>query len=361
MPKLDQHLTAALFTAASMGLAFSQAQAATPSCVTTPGQAQVPGCTFASVVGRIEPSVANSPGEPTLGYSVQDKAFGFSHAEDEVMWRGKYVSSAHASASPGVLKTSAVVSGRYEEDLLDRARLANTYAQASAWYYDRLTINVAGASFGQDALIHASMLPRGGYSQVFDNLKGPADGYPLHPRGIFAFDLGASQLQASKVTGFANDLGTLNLNVQFNQGFPGYRVQHASRSTESGRFEMIIGDPFMQDIDVVIRFRSGVPFYLQAQAAVSVSLEMTTGFPVKVQPLGSISDLHAAFGDSIYWNGLSDAKVNGELRSFTVSSASGIDWAASMAPIPEPQTYALLIAGLALIGLRIGSKRPKCS
>lgn len=348
-----RHWGAALFTAICGGLSLMPVQAATPNCTTTTGP-QIPGCTFSSVNGRIEPSVSNSPGEPILPYSVQDKAFGFSHAEDEVAWRGKYVSSAHASASPGVLKTSAVISGRHEPDLLDRPRLANTRAQATAWYYDRLSIIVAGASFGQDALIHASLMPLGGYSQVFDNLKGPGDGYPLNPRGIFAFNLGASQFQSASITGSANDLGALNISAQFNSGVIGYSA-HASHSIESGGWENIAGDPFGTPLDFVIRFKSGVPFYLQAHANLIVLLEMTAGFPVTVQPLGSISDLHGVFGDSFYWNGLSNAKVNGDIRSFSVSSASGTDWSASMAPVPEPRAYVLLLAGLAIIGLRIRS------
>jgi hypothetical protein len=63
----------------------------------------------------------------------------------------------------------------------------------------------------------------------------------------------------------------------------------------------------------------------------TLSLEMTTAGP-KVQPVGSISDLHGLFGDSLYWNGLSDAKIAGVSRAFTVSSASGVDWSASMVP-----------------------------
>jgi hypothetical protein len=263
---------------------------------------------------------------------VQETLLGFSHAGDEVAWRGKYDSGAHASASPGVLKISAVVSGRHVEDILDRPRVANAFAQPTAGFYDRITINVAGASFGQDALIHGSILPLGIFSQVYDNLKGPADGYPLTPRGIFAFDLGASQFQSTAITGSANDLGRVNLNVQYNQqGFAGYRVQTAVRSTETSPFESVAGDPFGAPFDFVIRFKSGVPFYLQAVANMSLSLEMTT-FGPKVQPVGSISDLHGLFGDSLYWNGFSDAKIAGVTRAFTVSSASGVNWAASLAP-----------------------------
>jgi hypothetical protein len=126
----------------------------------------------------------------------------------------------------------------------------------------------------------------------------------LTPTGILAFDLGASQFQSSAITGSANDLGRVNLNVQYNSlNIPGYRVQHAVRSTEASRSKSLPGDPFGAPLDFVIRFKSGVPFYLQAVANMSLTLEMTTAGP-KVQPVGSISDLHGLFGDSLYWNGL---------------------------------------------------------
>lgn len=197
----------------------------------------------------------------------------------------------------------------------------------------------------------------GRFAQVYDNLKGPADGYPLNPRGIFAVDLGASQFQSSDPTASANDLGRAAINVQFNtQGIADYHVQHAIHSTESSSFETFVGDPFGIPIDVVIRFKSGLPFYLKARSSLKVSLEMTTAFPTLVQPLGSISDLDGAFGNSIYWNGLSDAKINGELRAFSVTSASGTDWSASMRPLPEPRISPLLIVGLGLIGMRIAAR-----
>lgn len=319
------------------------AHGATPACTAT--GAQTPGCSYSHVNGQITPNTINSPGEASPSYLTEQRLYGFTHAENEAAWRGKYFAGAHASAEPGVLKTGAVVSGRYEADILDRPRLANARAQATAWFYDRLTINVAGASLGQDATIHGSLIAHGGFSQVFDNLKGPAEGYALTPKGIFGFDLGASQFQSAVVPGSANDYGRINLNVQYNIGIPGYRVQTAIRSTESTPFETIAGDPFAAPIDFVIRFKSGIPFYLQAQANLTVVLEMSS-FPLPDQPVGSISDLHGNFGDSFYWNGLSDAKVGGELRAFTVSSASGADWAASMAPVPEPQTYALMLAAL---------------
>ena len=330
--------------------------AAQPVCTVAPGSPLVAGCTNAAAAGRVEPNLSNSPGEPTPAFAGQEYLYGFSHVGDEVVWRGKYVASASATASPGVLKTQSIVTGRFEPDLLDQPRLGNAYASASTWFYDRITITIAGAPFGQDALIHASLLPIGGFYQVYDNLLGPANGYPLNPRGIFAVDLGASQFQSTSPTNSADEIGRLHLNVQFNmQGFAGYRVQHAIRSSETNPFESVVGDPRFQPIDFVIRFKSGLPFYLKGNAGVSASLEMTTAFPtLQVQPLGSISDLHVEFGNSVYWNGLSNAKVNGELRAFSVSSASGTDWGATMVPLPEPHfpAWFFLAGGIAVARLR---------
>jgi hypothetical protein len=357
MPRANRVGWVALIAMLSGAPSILSAQGTPPTCPVISGPL-IAGCTNAFVTGRVEPSQSNSPGEPTLSFLGQEYLYGFSQAGDEAFWLGKYVADANASASPGVLRTSAAVSGRYEPDLLDRPRVANAYSQAAAWYYDRVTITVAGAPFGQDALIHASLLPVGRFAQLYDNLKGPGDGYPLNPRGLFGFDLGASQFQSSDPTQSADDYGRISLNVQFNtQGIAGYHVQHASRSSEATRFEAIVGDPFGQPVDVVIRFKSGVPFYLKARSSLSVSLEMTTAPPTLVQPLGSISDLDGAFGNSIYWNGLSDAKVNGEPREFTVTSMSGADWSTSMVPLPEPQISPLLIVGLGIIGMRIRSLR----
>lgn len=125
---------------------------------------------------------------------------------------------------------------------MDRPRVANAYAAAGAWFYDQLTITVAGAPRGQDALTHASVLGLGSYSQVFHNLKGPADGYALSPGGIMNFALGASRSPAVTLPGGANDLGALAVTATFNSGVLGYDAV-GSRSNESGGREFMVGDP----------------------------------------------------------------------------------------------------------------------
>lgn len=55
---------------------------------------------------------------------------------------------------------------------------------------------------------------------------------------------------------------------------------------------------------------------------------------------------------SLYWGGISEVlDQNGAAINFSVSSNSGIDYSRSLAPVPEPATWAMLLAGLTLIGL----------
>lgn len=71
--------------------------------------------------------------------------------------------------------------------------------------------------------------------------------------------------------------------------------------------------------------------------------------------VSAISD----FGHTMNWDGfrtLTDA--NGvPVSNFTVSSQSGLDYRYSTNPVPEPETYAMLLAGLSLLGARIRWKR----
>lgn len=55
---------------------------------------------------------------------------------------------------------------------------------------------------------------------------------------------------------------------------------------------------------------------------------------------------------SLYWGGISQVlDQNGHALTFSISSNSGIDYSRSLAPVPEPETWAMLLAGLSLVGL----------
>lgn len=58
------------------------------------------------------------------------------------------------------------------------------------------------------------------------------------------------------------------------------------------------------------------------------------------------------FSHSLYWGGVSVTDQFGAPLAFSVSSSSGFDYAAAYSPlpVPEPETYAMLLAGLGMLG-----------
>lgn len=81
--------------------------------------------------------------------------------------------------------------------------------------------------------------------------------------------------------------------------------------------------------------------------------------PTSVAPIiGATANAAAAFGHTLYWGGITSLTVDGvELSGYALTSASGADYRFSTAPVPEPGTVALLLAGLATIGWRQGRSR----
>lgn len=53
---------------------------------------------------------------------------------------------------------------------------------------------------------------------------------------------------------------------------------------------------------------------------------------------------------SVYWGGITSVTdSSGQSLEFTISSASGTDWTKNYAPVPEPTTWALILAGFAVV------------
>ncbi|MCP5516453.1 MAG: hypothetical protein H7A45_04245 [Verrucomicrobiales bacterium] len=77
-------------------------------------------------------------------------------------------------------------------------------------------------------------------------------------------------------------------------------------------------------------------------------------------PLNSTATVWVDFGNSIYWDGLSDLTAGGNplaAGGFSVSSTSGTDYSRSYVPTPEPQTWAV-VSGLGLVGFTTLRRRP---
>lgn len=80
---------------------------------------------------------------------------------------------------------------------------------------------------------------------------------------------------------------------------------------------------------------------------------------------GASGDSTAASGSSILeamhsldWAGIQQVSVDGRTVDYSLWSESGTDWNQSFAPVPEPETWALLLAGLAFLGVA-GRHRPR--
>ncbi|GAB4040317.1 MAG: hypothetical protein Fur0014_10720 [Rubrivivax sp.] len=80
-------------------------------------------------------------------------------------------------------------------------------------------------------------------------------------------------------------------------------------------------------------------FYATAQASMTVYAQAVGYY--------ASGDLSLDLGNSFYWDGIDAVTVDGLPVDFTVTSASGTDYAASLAPVPEPGTALLWAGGLA--------------
>lgn len=67
------------------------------------------------------------------------------------------------------------------------------------------------------------------------------------------------------------------------------------------------------------------------------------------------------FGHTVGWGGVSDITVDAtgaSLTGYTLASVDGFDYSHAVSPIPEPETYLTLLAGLGLLGLAARRQRP---
>jgi hypothetical protein len=95
-----------------------------------------------------------------------------------------------------------------------------------------------------------------------------------------------------------------------------------------------------------------VPFFYGVPIAIQGSLTATV-FGQLGRNGGSFSAVVDA-SHSMYWEGISSVTdgAGNEVTGYTLTSDSGTDWSRNLAPVPEPTTMLLILAGLGALGLR---------
>ena len=99
-------------------------------------------------------------------------------------------------------------------------------------------------------------------------------------------------------------------------------------------------------------FTATVPFALGATLPLHVQLEASAQAAYGGSP--GLPNASFDLGQSLHWGGIVGITVDGApVSGFNVSSTSGTDYKNSMAPVPEPGSLAMMLAGLGvLVGLR---------
>ncbi len=105
--------------------------------------------------------------------------------------------------------------------------------------------------------------------------------------------------------------------------------------------------------DLTLSFTVGTAFTVTERLRVS-SFKIDCSFNVALCETTGAGSVNTDFGHSSYWNGVSaisllDANGNhvpADLSVFSATTSTGVDMMPSLAPVPEPATTALWLAGL---------------
>lgn len=109
------------------------------------------------------------------------------------------------------------------------------------------------------------------------------------------------------------------------------------------------GDSFgWYSATVAIQIGYAAPLDIELTGSAQGAYEYDTGLPAATFDLGH----------SLYWGGISSVTVGGvNLASYSVASASGLDYSASLVPVPEPSTAWLGVFGFGALLLSKGGRR----
>lgn len=105
-----------------------------------------------------------------------------------------------------------------------------------------------------------------------------------------------------------------------------------------------VADPPLGLFTFLTSVTADTPFTLIGSALGSVRAGMTEN------QVASTGSSFVDFAQSVYWAGVNSVTlVDGTPVDYTLTSASGTDYSGSLAPIPEPATWILMLGGAAAL------------
>jgi hypothetical protein len=246
---------------------------------------------------------------------------------------GGLASGGYGEAAFGALHASASAIATNAE--------AQTRGQGGAFWIDSVTFSsasLAGAAFARFSF---------SLSGALSSMTGPTSAGAAANATISAL----VRADGSPVFSSSGQLLTRNGAIEIDELSRGVAT---NGSFQTDPVSSLVGT-FSFDVPIVFN----TPFQLMA--------EMTAFTQALTSFAGDEASAHSSFGSSGYWGGLSEVHLaDGTLLDgYSVSSASGFDWtraydAPVAAPIPEPETYGMLLAGLGLLGFAT-RRRPRTS
>ncbi len=204
------------------------------------------------------------------------------------------------------------------------------YAEYSGGWSDTFTID-GGALNGTPGHLSARLRVDGNFTHSFSDDSGSTSYWE-----------GAWLSQGYGVT---ISMAQNNQNIHYTNAGQGWTV--SNRGIEE--HDLTTREPGLWTIEADFVF--GVPIDLYLNAGVSV-YSTTGSFCGGECGEGVLSNASvsatADFGHTIAWGGFASVTSGGNpVTGYTVSSLSGFNYAA---PVPEPETWAMMLAGLGLLG-----------
>ena len=297
-----------------------------------------------SIVGFPQFSMANTAASASsrLGASNQsDAATGAS---------GQAVSASSSQAGSGNGFATGQASGNANaaEGLLKAFASANGSTDPFPPYNS--SVNVAGygrASWNDNLIIDAgsALLGQSGHISAVLNLSGVHGGNIVGALAVYGGEIGFAHYARMIGTGMSTD-----------SACGGWSYCQSSYTDSLASYG---ADYFYSDFSPLITLY--IPVIFGSLTGLSYTLDVNAAAFVLTRPgrAGTVAD--AVVDYTLSWGGITgvfDASGN-SVSNFTDTSTSGFDYYQQTAPIPEPETYAMLLAGLGLLGFAARRRKLK--